>query len=106
MNTPDAINHRASHDLIDQSVKRFNAGGGLRAADHGAPVRVVAGEIGQRADPLVFVLDPDRSIRCGGQRAVPTGRGWIEVFSSAQTTSRASPHPDEACLRVALRLGL
>ena len=74
------------HDLLDQSAERYDAGGGLAAAEDLGAVDVVGGQVGERAAAVVVVVDPHRRDWPGARVGWQRHRAWMEVFSSAEIT--------------------
>jgi hypothetical protein len=45
------------HELFDETAERDDARGRLAPAHHPGPVHIVGGQVGERAAPVVLVLD-------------------------------------------------
>jgi len=65
--TPRIVVGRASHDLLDKTVKGGNAGGRFAAAEDTGTMNVESGDVGPGSATAVFVFDAHRALRRGAQ---------------------------------------
>jgi len=63
------------HDLRDKTLEGSDAGPALATPEQSGTMHIQRGEVRQGAGPRIFVLDTDRTLGTGGQRAVfaPSG---------------------------------
>ena len=94
--TPGVVVGRASHDLLNKTVKGCDAGGSFAAAKDTGMMNVESGHVGPGSATTVLMFDAHRAFRRDGQRgmlAPPSHLGpddfgrWMLVFSSAEMTN-------------------
>src|SRR5450755_3823990 len=68
--TPGIAVRRTSHDLLDQTIKGYDASGGFTAAKDAGRMNVESGNVGPGSATTVLMFDAHRSMRGRRQRGM------------------------------------